>query len=116
MQKDVYGVDVDGERVIKHCHAGRNVIMADAEDPDFWAHINLETVQLIMLAMPSHLDILEAVKQLQHAGFQGKTSGIARHKDQKKQLLAAGIDEAFNYYAEAGVGFAEQSLRLLDAE
>jgi glutathione-regulated potassium-efflux system ancillary protein KefC len=116
LHKEVCGVDVDRGRVTMHCKAGRNVILADAEDPDFWAYLKLDTVQLIMLAMPAHLDILETVKQLQHVGFQGKTAGIARYHDQKNKLLAAGIDEAFDFYAEAGVGFAEQSILLVESK
>lgn len=112
----ICGVDVDKDRVAMHCQAGRRVIIGDAEDPDFWAHINLDNIQLIILAMPSHLDILEAVKQLKDIGYKGKTSGIAHYDDDKKRLLAAGIDEAFNFYAEAGVGFAEQSMHLLNTQ
>ncbi len=113
-QKDICGIDVDRARVISHCHAGRNVIMADAEDPDFWTHISLSAVNLIMLANPNHLDILEVVKQLRQVGYQGKTAGIARYEDEKKELLAAGVDVVFNYYAKVGAGFAEQSLHLIE--
>lgn len=113
-QKKVYGVDVDSARVTRHQDEGRDVILADAEDPDFWSQIKLDNIQLVLLAMPAHLDILEAVKLLKQVNFQGKTAGIARHQDEMAELLAAGIDETFNYYAEVGVGFAEQSFRLID--
>ncbi|MBV1916415.1 MAG: cation:proton antiporter [Pseudomonadales bacterium] len=116
LRKGVYGVDVDKTRVTSHLDAGRNVILADAEDPDFWSHIKLDTVELVLLAMPAHLDILEAVKLLKQVKFQGKTAGIARHQDEMAKLLAAGIDETFNYYTEVGVGFAEQSLRLIESK
>jgi glutathione-regulated potassium-efflux system ancillary protein KefC len=113
-QKDVCGIDVDGERVAVHCNGGRNVIMADAEDPDFWSHIDLDAVQLIMLAMPNYMDMLVVVKQLHHAGYPGKMAGIARFEDEKIELQAAGIDVVFNYYANAGAGLAEHSLHLID--
>ena len=113
LEKNVCGIEIDRERVSSHCRAGRHVIAADAEDPEFWAYINLDTVSLIMLAMPNYLDILEVVKQLQHAGYQGKTAGIARYEDEKEKLLASGIDVVFDFYAEAGAGFADQSIHLI---
>jgi hypothetical protein len=66
-----------------------------------------------MFAMPNYLDIVEAQKQLQHLGFAGKTSGVARYEDEKQKLLDAGVNEVFNFYAEVGEGFASQSLHLL---
>ena len=116
LQKDVCGMDVDRERVAAHCHMGRNVILADAEDPDFWAHVNLDNVQLFMLTMPNYLDNIETVKQLKHVAYQGKTAGIARYEDEKKVLLAAGIDVVFNLYMNAGAGLAEHSIHLFDPD
>jgi predicted Kef-type K+ transport protein len=113
LHKNVCGVDVAEERVTNHRQAGRHVILADVEDPDFWAHIKLDSVRLILFSMPNYLDILEAVKQLQRIGYRGKTAGITQFEDQKRQLLAAGVDEAFDFYAEAGAGFAEQSIHLM---
>ena len=88
--------------------------MGDAEDPDFWAHINLDTIRLIIFSMPNHLDMLEAVKQLQSVGYRGKTAGIVQYEDQRVPLLEAGIDEVYNYFAEVGVGLAEQSIHLVE--
>ena len=67
-----------------------------------------------MFSMPNYLDILEAAKQLQRVGYQGRTAGIARYEDEKKKILTGGIDAVFNFYAKAGTGFAEQSIHLLD--
>lgn len=110
------GIDVDKERVNGHTKAGRNVIVADAEDPDFWAQLNITSIHLVMLAMPNHLDNLEAIRQLKQINFQGKTAGVAQYPDQKQELLREGIDEAFYYYQEAGIGFAEQSIRLMKSK
>jgi glutathione-regulated potassium-efflux system ancillary protein KefC len=113
MARSVCGIDMDRKRTILHSEAGRNVIYGDAEDPDFWSDINFDGIQLIMFAMPNFLDIQEAQNQIQLAGFKGKTSAIARYEDEKEKLLAAGVDEVFNFYAEAGAGFADQSVHLL---
>lgn len=112
--ESVCGIELYKARAQKHVTEGRTVITADAADPEFWADANLESIHLIMLAMPSYQDILATVKQLKYAGYKGKIAGIAKHEDQRQQLLDAGVDEAFNLYAEAGTGFAEQSIHLLD--
>ena len=112
--KKVCGIEVDRERVSSLCSSDRFVIAADAEDPEFWAQVNLDSISLIMLAMPNYLDILEVEKQLQHAGYQGKTACIARYEDEKEKLLASGIDVVFDFYFEAGAGFADQSMQLLE--
>lgn len=114
LQKNVCGMDVDRERVKKQLQLGRDVILGDAEDPDFWTHINLESIRLIIFSMPNYLDSLEAIKQLQHVGYTGKTAGIAQYEDQRDILLGAGIDEVFDYFAEVGAGLAEQSIHLAE--
>lgn len=113
-KQHVWGVDTEKARVDKHCQAKRQVILGDAEDAGFWDNIRLSDIKLIMLAMPSHQDMLEVVKQLQLTGFQGKIAGIARYADEREQLLNEGVDVIFNLYAEAGAGFAEESLELLN--
>lgn len=114
LQKNVCGVDADKERIVIQRQAGRQVILGDAEDPDFWAHINLTSVRLIIFSMPNYLDSLEAVEQLKHVGYQGKTVGIVQYEDQKALLLDAGIDEVFDYFAKVGTGLAEQSIHLAE--
>lgn len=113
MAMRVCGIDMDRKRAITSRESGRNVIYGDAEDPDFWASIALDRIQLVMFAMPNYLDIQEAQKQLQYVGFNGKTAAIARHEDERGKLLAVGVDEVFNFYAEAGAGFADESIHLL---
>lgn len=111
---DVCGVDVDGERVLKHCNEGRKVTQGDAEDPDYWSQVALDKAQIIMLTMPNYKDNIEAVTQIKLAGFRGKTAGIASHEDQKQMLLDAGIDVVFNLYGNAGAGLAEHSVHLFE--
>ncbi len=116
MQIDVCGIDMDITRVAEHCQQGRNVIFADAEDPDFWSQVDLQGIKLIMFSMPNHLDILEVEKQIKQVGYQGRTASIARYEDEKDKLLRAGIDEVFNVYSRAGTGFADQSIHLLNRD
>jgi hypothetical protein len=60
-----------------------------------------------MLALPTHKDALLATKWLRTVGYSGKIGAVAKHEDERIALLEAGVDSAFNYYAEVGVGFAE---------
>jgi len=106
----IVGIETDQERVAEHQSKGRNVIIADAEDPDFWGHINLKPISLIMFAIPNHLDIIEVVNQLNLAGYTGKTAGIIRYEDEREQLHQAGLDVVYNFYQRAGDGFADQTL------
>ena len=116
LNKGVCGVDVMKSKVISHKKARRNIIMADAEDPDFWSHIDLEPIHLILFSIPNHYDILEANKQIRLAGYHGRTAAIAKYDDQESALLEAGIDVVFNYYAKVGTGFAEQTLHLIGTD
>jgi glutathione-regulated potassium-efflux system ancillary protein KefC len=113
LHENVCGVEVDPIRSKKLKETARHVICGDAEDPEFWSQVKHEKIRLIMLAIPNYLDTLEVVNQLQHAGYQGKTAATAKYEDEKKKLLDAGINVVFNLYAEAGVGFAEESVHLL---
>ena len=38
---------------------------------------------------------------------------LARFEDDRDTLMSYGIDKVFNFFIEAGVGFAEDSLRLI---
>ncbi len=113
-EHNLCGIDVDSELIAKHQSQGRRVIKADAEDPDFWSHIDLKPIKLVMLAIPNYIDILEISKQLDIAGYKGKKAGVARYKDEEKALIDAGIDIVFNFYQKAGAGFAEQSIHLVE--
>jgi hypothetical protein len=114
LHKSVCGIDVDKIHIEKQREAGRKVIFGDAEDPDFWSHINLSSIRLIIFSMPSYIDTLEAMSLLKKMGYQGKTASIAQYDDQKEALLDAGIDEVFNYFAEVGAGLAQQSSHLIE--
>lgn len=103
----VSGVDINPDSVKKHQSKGRHVIMADATDPDFWTDVNHSEVEMVMLAMPKHIQNLLALEQLQAAGFDGQVSAIANYPDQQKELEELGVQTTYNFYLEAGSGFAE---------
>ncbi len=105
----VLGLDLDESKAAEHAALGRNVICASASDPDFWSrfHIEDDKVRLIMLALPNLHENLFVIETLRARGFRGHMAAIAKYPDDGEQLEAAGADAAFNLYAEAGIGFAD---------
>lgn len=112
----VWGVESDSDKAIRHRNLGRHVIIGDAEDADFWETRELHHIKLIMLAMPSVTDIKDITTQLKLGAYQGHIAAIARYEDERSELIEFGVDNVFNYFVEAGTGFAEESLHLIENE
>ncbi|MCG7533701.1 cation:proton antiporter family protein [Pseudoalteromonas sp. OOF1S-7] len=103
----VAGVDIKPEVVEKHISLERRVLLADATDPDFWQRVNHSNVDMVMLAMPKHMQNIYALEQLKASGFSGQVTAIANYPDQQKELEDLGVHSTYNFYLEAGSGFAE---------
>jgi hypothetical protein len=75
---------------------------------DFRDRVRLESPpRLVLLAMRSHAANLEAVRLLVSRGYPGMITATAQFPDEIEELERAGVEAAFNLYAEAGSGFAE---------
>lgn len=109
----VCGIDSDALQVSRHQQAGRNVILGDAEDADLWEGVDATRLRLIMLTMPTLGDMLQAVTRIRAIGYRGPITAVAKHEDELKQLEQVGVRAAFNFYAEAGAGFAAHVLHNL---
>jgi glutathione-regulated potassium-efflux system ancillary protein KefC len=109
----VWGMDADPSRISHLKTIGYQAMVGDGEDVDLWENMDLTQVQLILLALPSIDDICNITEQLQHANYSGKIASIARYEDEIQPLIEAGSDKVFNFFTEAGTGFAEESLQLL---
>jgi predicted Kef-type K+ transport protein len=109
----VWGMDADPIRIRKLKIGGYQAIVGDGEDVDLWDNMDLSQIQLILMALPSIEDICNITEQLQHANYSGKIASIARYEDEIQPLIDAGSDKVFNFFTEAGTGFAEVSLQLL---
>ena len=112
----VVGFDFDAEIIQKHQAAGRHVILGDATDIDFWARAKMGgqgKLRLVMLAMPNHSANMRAVKELADREFKGVIAATAQFDDEVEELRQLGVHAAFNFYAEAGFGFAEHAGRIL---
>jgi predicted Kef-type K+ transport protein len=111
--KKVWGMDADPNRIRRLKEIGYQAIVGDGEDVDLWENMDLTQIQLILLALPSIEDICNITEQLQHVNYSGKIASIARYEDEIQPLIDAGSDKVFNFFTEAGTGFAEESLQLL---
>ncbi len=104
----VIGFDRDPAAVEKHREAGRNVLLADATDSDFWERVSVkENIDLVVLAMPKHGANVHAAETLKRHAFEGVVAATGKFDDEVKELRDLGLDTAFNLYAEAGSGFAD---------
>jgi len=103
----VLGFDRDPEAVALHCEQGRNVMLADATDSDFWRRVSArDSIDLAVLAMPKHAANVHAAESLKSVEFHGVVAATGKFDDEVKELRELGLDTAFNLYAEAGNGFA----------
>jgi len=59
------------------------------------------------------LEMKHILYQLKKQNYRGRIAAIARYEDERQELIKLGADVAFNYYAEVGMGFAEESMHLL---
>lgn len=104
----VVGVDSDPVKVCQHQENGRQVLLGDPSDADFWERAaETHRLDLVMLALPKLEVDLMVIDQLQSAQFAGRVAATARFPDEIETLERAGVETVFNVYTEAGIGFAE---------
>ncbi len=107
----VLGIDRDEAVVERHRSQGRNVILGDATDDDFWSRARRQgKVEYALLAFPEHSANLAVAELISEIHSKVALASIAKFDDQVEELKAAGVAEVFNLYAEAGSGFAEHVL------
>ena len=109
----VWGMDADRDRIQKQQQLGYHVFCGDGEDADLWERIDTSDIKLVMLCLPIIDDTVSIADQLRSAGYKGQIAAIARYEDEGKILVKSGIDKVFNFFTEAGTGFAEESMQLI---
>jgi predicted Kef-type K+ transport protein len=107
----VWGMDADQNKVEALENLGKNVICGDGEDLDLWENLDVTHVELVLIALPSVSDAINITEQLKQSGYHGKIAAIARYEDEVSPLINHGIDRVFNFFTEAGLGFAEESMQ-----
>ncbi len=105
----VIGIEADPEIVERHRAAGRNVLLADATDEEFWARAEKdENVQVIVSAMPEHEQNKAIVDRVEPLRPEGQlVFSVADYPDQIEALELAGVDKAWDFDIEAGAGLAD---------
>jgi predicted Kef-type K+ transport protein len=114
MGKAVFGMDADQDKIDRLRNDGYNAIVGDGENIDLWENLDITHLKLVLLALPSIEDSSNITRQLRNAHFEGKVVAIARYEDEVQPLLDNGVDQVFNFFTDAGLGFAEESLAILE--
>lgn len=112
----VVGIESNSEKVASHREAGRNVLLGDAADSDFWERMEAagKDFRVVMLAMPDHQVNMYALEQIERACFGGFIAALAKYPEDAEALKNGGAHCVFNMYAEAGAGFAASVDELLE--
>jgi predicted Kef-type K+ transport protein len=110
----VIGLDSDPAKIERHLSEGRRVLYADAEDSGFWTRLKLENLEAILLAMPDPEAKCIAASQLRRRAYSGLISATNVYPEEAALILGAGATTTFNYFDEAGVGFAEHTWEALN--
>ena len=114
MEKGVTGMDADLDKVNSLKQQNYDAILGDGENIDLWENVDISKIELILLALPSIDDLSNITNQLRSASYSGKIAAIARYEDEVQPLLDVGVDKVFNFFTEAGLGFAEESFEMLN--
>ncbi len=112
----VVGMDSDPGKLERHRQEGRRVVYADAEDVSFWQRLNIERIRAVMLAVPEFNAKKIAGRELRRRGYTGLLTATHVFPEELEPILEAGFNESYNYFTEAGVGFARDILESLGRE
>jgi predicted Kef-type K+ transport protein len=104
----VAGCDSDPGKLELHRAEGRRVVYADSEDASFWQRLNLERLRIVMIALPDFNAKKIAGRELRRRGFAGLLTATHVFPEEREPILEAGFDATYNYFTEAGVGFARE--------
>ncbi len=109
---EICGVEHAPERVDANRSQGRNVVLGDANDTEFWLKLKKDVdLELVILAMPNHQGNVFAVHQLRNMAFDCQVAAIAKYPEEVEEFSELGICTAYNMYEQAGAGLASQALR-----
>ena len=110
--QEVLGVDQNEQKLADHLRKHRRVVTADASDPDFWHRVEVEEVELVLLALTNHPENMLVGSLLRDLGYTGRIAAVVRFKEEAAELEQHGYS-AFNLYAQAGAGFADHAVQQL---
>ena len=100
------GFEEDKLKVDAHNTLGRRVVAGDAADRDLWQRLPINQVKQVILALSNHRETVLVTNMLREVGYTGAVAAVAKFDDHLQELRSLGVI-AFNFYSEAGAGFAE---------
>ncbi len=104
----VLGLEHDHTVVKAHREAGRKVILGSVTDPNLWTRVRrVDSIRAFLLALSNESEAADAARMMRKDGYDGPIAATADFEDQIPKLEAAGVGLAFNFYADAGAGFAD---------
>jgi len=112
--ESVVGIDSDPEKIRRHVGEGRRVVYGDAEDSSLWERLNTDRLRAILLTLPDLEAKQIASRELRANGYSGFLSATHVWNEEREPILAAGCDVTYNYFSEAGVGFARDSWNVMN--
>jgi hypothetical protein len=111
------GTDPDPLVVERHQSEGRNVILADATNEDFWIDSHGNNMSVILLAKREYEENISIARLIrQHKGDIQYIVTVAEYPDQIKSFLNEGVNAVWDLDIEAGTGFAEEVISKLGNE
>jgi Trk K+ transport system NAD-binding subunit len=111
----VLGVDINAQKLNEHSRVHRRVVAADASDPDFWHRVDLDQVELILIALTHHQENMLVGTLLREMGYRGKVAAVVRFAEEAEELEAHGFS-TFNLFEHAGIGFAAHASQHLSGD
>ncbi|MEE4637570.1 MAG: cation:proton antiporter family protein [Wenzhouxiangella sp.] len=109
----ITGIDADPYRVDEHRKAGRDVVLADAEDSEFWRSVRLDRLEVAVLAVDDLESKLIAARKLRERGFTGAIITHALFEENVDMIREAGADETYLTMQEAGISMAGHALEAI---
>ncbi len=61
----------------------------------------------VSISISSLSEVAQAIELINRSGFSGKIAAIIHYEEDRKTLESLGIDSIYNFYAQAGSGFAK---------
>lgn len=111
------GVSSNPVVVQRHQSEGRNVILADATDDDFWARTKEGKISVALLAMRQYEENLSIARRIQEIDRESKNIfTVADYPEQVQPFKDAGVKAVWDFDTEAGTGFAEEVISHLGGD
>jgi predicted Kef-type K+ transport protein len=103
------GTDPDQTIVERHRTAGRNVILADATNEDFWIRLRGSNVEVVLLAKRDYEENIGVARLIKSLKCDlDYVATVADYPDQVESFKSVGVKSVWDFDTEAGTGFAEE--------